>query len=110
VVAAGLEAVGNDLLQHILNGLQNAAQQHDARACGHDDCKRCAGLRASGRMCSLPGCCARARNNGRKLLRCGCCRAATYCGAPHQRGDWQRHKLECRAVQRGAADDGAASD
>jgi hypothetical protein len=100
----------DDFLQHILNGLQNAAQRHDARACRHDDCKRCAGLRASGRMCSLPGCCARARENGRKLLRCGRCRAATYCGAPHQRCDWERHKLECRTVQRGADDDGAASD
>jgi hypothetical protein len=84
--------------------LQAAVDQHDRSpaACAYDSCVRCAGLRASGAICALPGCGARTRadNSGKKLLRCGGCRAAVFCGAAHQREDWAgRHEAECRMLR-----------
>jgi hypothetical protein len=89
--------------------LRDAAQRHDAGRCTeHATCQRCAALRASGAMCALPGCCARKRAEGgkKKLLRCGTCLGACYCGAAHQREDWERHKTDC-ATQRGGANSAA---
>jgi hypothetical protein len=89
----------------VLSLLQAAAQRHDAAVCVHDGCKRCAAARDAGRVCALPGCGARKRGDGsgKTLLRCGACRRAAFCGAAHQREDWERHKTECAALR--AADD-----
>jgi hypothetical protein len=82
--------------------LQPVAARHDDAAssggCAHyPSCQRCAHLRATCKLCALPGCGARNRRDGsgKTLLRCGRCGAACYCGAGHQREDWARHKLEC---------------
>jgi hypothetical protein len=84
--------------------LTAAAARHDAAACAHDACRRCAAHRASGAVCALPGCGARRRAGdggaAKKLLRCGACATAAYCGAAHQREDWARHKGECTAAAR----------
>jgi hypothetical protein len=86
--------------QNLLKDLQPAVQLHDASPFTHAGCKRCAAARASGAMCALASCCARRKpDDGRKLSRCSGCRAAAYCGAAHQRDDWQRHRVECRAQQ-----------
>jgi hypothetical protein len=61
-------------------------------------CARCAAARASGDMCALPSCGARARGAAAPLLKCSGCRAAAYCDAAHQRQDWARHKQACRAA------------
>jgi hypothetical protein len=92
----------------LIGDLRAAAARHDAAgACAHADCARCAAMRARGAMCALPGCCARTRADGKtKLLRCGSCDAAWYCGAPHQRNDWARHRDACRA--RADAEEGDA--
>jgi hypothetical protein len=92
-----LPAARDAELRHLVRRLQAAAERHDAGACAHADCARCAGLRARGGMCALSGCRARTRADGKKLLRCGCCSAAWYCGAAHQREDWARHKARCGA-------------
>jgi hypothetical protein len=86
---------------HLVQRLEAAAALHDAGACAHDGCTRCAAARAAGAMCALAGCGARARADGgaKKLLRCGTCRAACYCGPAHQREDWARHKDECAALR-----------
>jgi hypothetical protein len=90
--------------------LQAAAQRHDAAACTHAGCKRCAGARNDGRMCALPGCGARKRGDGsgKGLLRCGACRRVAFCGAAHQREAWVSHKTECAALC--AADAGDEED
>jgi hypothetical protein len=82
----------------LLSTLQAAAQRHDAAACAHAGCKRCAAAREHGGMCALEGCGARKRDTGKKLNRCGACRLAAYCGPLHQRADWARHKAECAAL------------
>jgi hypothetical protein len=79
--------------------LQPAAQQHDARPCAHDGCKRCAAARAHGAMCALAGCSIRTREGGKKLRFCVTCRTARYCSEAHQLDDWQRHKPECFAAR-----------
>jgi hypothetical protein len=84
----------------LLSLLEAAAQRHDAAACAHDGCKRCAAARERGRICALAGCGARKRadGSGKRLLRCGACAVAAYCGAAHQRADYARHKAECAAL------------
>jgi hypothetical protein len=79
----------------LIQQLQPAAQQHDARPCTHAGCKRCAAARARGAMCALAGCGIRTREGGKRLQRCITCRAARYCSEAHQLNDWQRHKPEC---------------
>jgi hypothetical protein len=93
---------------YVLSLLQAPAQRHDAAACAHDSCRRCAAARDAGRMCALAGCGARKRadDSGKRLLRCGACSVAAYCGPAHQRADYARHKTECAAL--GAAAGGAA--
>jgi hypothetical protein len=85
----------------VVQMLQAAALRHDSTICTHDGCKRCAAARDAGRMCALPGCCARRRDGDgcKKLLRCGSCRAACYCAPAHQRADWGRHKEECATLR-----------
>jgi hypothetical protein len=85
---------------HVLSTLQASAQRHDAAACAHDGCKRCAAARDAGRICALAGCCARKRadDSGKRLLRCGACAVAAYCGPAHQRADYARHKTVCAAL------------
>jgi hypothetical protein len=93
---------------YVLPLLQGAAERHDAGACAHDGCQRCAAARDRGRMCALAGCGARKRadGSGKRLHRCGACAVAAYCGPAHQRADYARHKTECGAL--GAAAGGAA--
>jgi hypothetical protein len=89
----------------VLSALQAAAHRHDAGACAHDGCKRCAVARDCGRMCALAGCGSRKRadGSGKRMHRCGACAVAAYCGPAHQREDWARHKDACAAL--GAAND-----
>jgi hypothetical protein len=97
----------------LIRELRAAAAQHDADgACVRADCMRCAGMRARGDMCALPGCCARKRAGGgnKKLLRCGSCDSAWYCGAPHQREDWARHREACRARRAGMEEEEESDD
>jgi hypothetical protein len=97
----------------LLTLLNAAAQRHDATACTHDGCRRCAAARECGCMCALPGCGARKRadGSGKGLLRCGACRRAAVCGPAHQREDWERHKTECAALRAAAEEeDGAQGD
>jgi hypothetical protein len=85
--------------QRLLAQLRAAAARHDAAgACAAAGCKRCAGMRARGKLCAAPGCFMRRRANDdtKKLLRCGGCLAAGYCCIAHQHADWARHKPECR--------------
>jgi hypothetical protein len=104
----------HDVLSTLLPLLHAAAQRHDAGDCTQPaGCARCAGMRACGTMCALPGCCARQRaalteSGNTSLLRCGRCRLAAYCGAAHQHDDWARHKAECRRAQ--ADDNGATTN
>jgi hypothetical protein len=80
----------------MIQQLQPAAQQHDARPCTHADCKRCAAARARGAMCALAGCGARKREGGeKKLWRCSTCHTARYCSEHCMRDDSARHQLEC---------------
>jgi hypothetical protein len=109
----GAHHIDPELLRHhgrVLSLLEAAAQRHDASACAHDGCKRCAAARECGRMCALPGCGARKRGDGsgKGLLRCGACRRVAFCGAAHQREDWERHKTECAALR--AADAAQQAD
>jgi hypothetical protein len=99
----GTRRIDPDVLpdhDRLLSALQAAAQLHDAAACAHDGCKRCAAARDAGRICALAGCCARKRadGSGKRLLRCGACAVAAYCGQAHQRADYARHKDECAAL------------
>jgi hypothetical protein len=82
--------------QMLLTLLRAAAQRHDATPCKHDDCRRCAALRARCAMCALPGCGLRRREGGKNLLHCACY-TASYCGAAHQREDRRRHRAACQA-------------
>jgi hypothetical protein len=90
----------------LLDLLRYDAQLHDEARCEHAACKRCAGLRARGAMCTHAGCGARTRadasadaNAKTALRRCARCRTAAYCCVEHQREDWGRHKGECRAMR-----------
>jgi hypothetical protein len=93
------------LHRRLLQTLQAAAAAHDAGACVHGGCTRCAAARARGAMCAAASCCARKRadGSGKALLRCGRCRAAAYCGPAHQREDWAAHKDGCAALAAAAA-------
>ncbi len=95
------KAAFRDIAAH----LQAAAARHDGAPCTHADCTLCAGARARGALCALPGCgaCKRADDAAKKLLRCGSCRTVCYCSAAHQRDDWARHKGECRDLAAAAA-------
>jgi hypothetical protein len=92
-----------DARLELIAALQPVAARHDDAAassggCAHyPSCQRCAHLRATYKLCALPGCGARKRRDGsgKTLLRCGRCGISCYCGAAHQREDWARHKLEC---------------
>jgi hypothetical protein len=105
--AAESDASTDDRASTMLQGLQpllhDAAERHDAGSCAHPTCACCAGQRAAGCMCALPGCGARLRaaaapsGRHKSLLRCGRCRSAAYCGAEHSHADWARHKkADCR--------------
>jgi hypothetical protein len=96
----------NTAFRSIAAHLQAAAARHDGAPCTHADCALCAGARARGAVCALPGCSARKRgadDAAKKLLRCGSCRTVCYCCAAHQRDDWARHKGECRDLAAAAA-------
>jgi hypothetical protein len=120
VCAGALEALeqrtatddGNEALRRrLIQLLQPAAHQHDARPCTHAGCKRCAAARARGAMCALAGCGIRRREGGKRLQRCITCRTARYCSEAHQLDDWQRHKPECFAERdRQAGTSGGASE
>jgi hypothetical protein len=104
----GTRRVDPSVLPHhtcIVRLLEAAAQRHDAAVCTHNGCKRCGAARECGHMCALPGCGARKRGDGsgKGLLRCGACRRAAFCGAAHQREDWERHKTECAALRAAGA-------
>ncbi len=104
--AAESDVSGNEtaraMLQSLQPALHAAAGRHDAGSCAHPTCARCAGQRASGSMCALPGCGARVRaaaapsGRHKSLLRCARCRCAAYCGTVHSHADWARHKAGCR--------------
>jgi hypothetical protein len=107
--AAESDASSNEAASTVLQGLQPllqaAAERHDAGSCAQAACARCAGQRAAGCMCALPGCGARLRaavapsGRHKSLLRCARCRSAAYCGAEHSHADWARHKADCRRAQ-----------
>ncbi|KAJ7452748.1 hypothetical protein B0H11DRAFT_283446 [Mycena galericulata] len=47
------------------------------------------------RICSHPDCSAQ-ETKTTQFKRCGRCRQGSYCSQTCQRGDWKRHKTECR--------------
>ena len=54
-----------------------------------------------GRMASKgapPQICGACGATGANLLRCSSCKEVCYCGAEHQKEDWKKHKVCCKAV------------
>jgi hypothetical protein len=101
---ASLPAEAQERAQLLQRQLEAAARAHAAQPC-----ERCAGMRAHGAMCALPGCTIRKQPDGTPLQQCSRCMTAAYCCAAHQREAWPEHKKACRAMQRAAAAGGATT-
>ncbi|KAH6993259.1 hypothetical protein EDB82DRAFT_555452 [Fusarium venenatum] len=48
--------------------------------------------------CSLPSGCL-AGFQSASLLQCAGCHVINYCGKPHQKADWRRHKVQCIVIK-----------
>ncbi len=92
--AAAMEA-SQEAMKAAAASRSSGAPAHDVAACTAAGCAACAGLRAHAGLCALGSCRATAREDGSRLQLCGACRVVAYCGAPHQRADWKRHKGTC---------------
>ena len=46
------------------------------------------------RRCEVVGC----EKRGEQVMACSRCKCAYYCGTEHQKQDWSRHKLDCKAI------------
>jgi hypothetical protein len=91
--AAGSAGGDADMLDDLRASLLGALGRGDEAAAAAAEGRA---RRQRGGVLGCATCGTRQAPEGAPLLKCGGCARVVYCGAECQRGDWKRHKAECK--------------